>query len=59
MPSGVCNALKSRGQLSKVTNELTPEIIAYTDVLYCTRVQKERFPDLASFEAVKDAFVIG
>jgi carbamoyl-phosphate synthase/aspartate carbamoyltransferase len=58
MPSGVRDGLKSRGQLNKVTNELTSEIVASSDVLYCTRVQKERFPDLASYEQVKDAFVI-
>lgn len=58
MPSGVRDALKSRGQLNHVSNELTPEIIAASDVLYCTRVQKERFPDLATFEGVKDSFVI-
>ncbi|KAL1605791.1 Carbamoyl-phosphate synthase [Nothophoma quercina] len=58
MPSGVREALKSRGQLNKVSTELTPEIIASSDVLYCTRVQKERFPDEATYEKVKDSFVI-
>jgi carbamoyl-phosphate synthase/aspartate carbamoyltransferase len=58
MPSGVRDALKARGQLNSVSTELSAEIVAASDVLYCTRVQKERFPDLASYEAVKDAFVI-
>ena len=58
MPSSVSEALKSRGQLNTISNELTPEIIASSDVLYCTRVQKERFPDVASYEQVKDSFVI-
>lgn len=58
IPASVRDALKSRGQLGVVSNELTTEIIANTDVLYCTRVQKERFPDLAHYERVKDAFVI-
>jgi carbamoyl-phosphate synthase/aspartate carbamoyltransferase len=58
MPESVRDALKSRGQLNQISNELTPEIIAATDVLYCTRVQKERFPDPASYEQVKNAFVI-
>ncbi|KAH7061992.1 hypothetical protein BKA63DRAFT_192683 [Paraphoma chrysanthemicola] len=58
MPSGVRDALKSRGQLNTVSHELTPEIVASTDVLYCTRVQKERFPDAAIYEKVKDSFVI-
>jgi carbamoyl-phosphate synthase/aspartate carbamoyltransferase len=58
MPSSVREALAARGQLKTVSNSLTPEIVAESDVLYCTRVQKERFPDTASYEAVKDAFVI-
>jgi hypothetical protein len=58
MPNSVREALKSRGQLNTVSTELTPEIIASSDVLYCTRVQKERFPDEASYEKVKDSFVI-
>jgi hypothetical protein len=49
---------KARGQLNKVTTELTDDIVASSDVMYCTRVQKERFPDVSSYEAVKDAFVI-
>ncbi len=28
------------------------------DILYATRIQKERFPDLAEYEKVKDAYVI-
>lgn len=32
--------------------------IAQTDVLYVTRVQKERFEDLEEYERVKNAFVI-
>ncbi|KAI8942686.1 hypothetical protein NX059_000735 [Plenodomus lindquistii] len=58
MPSGVRDALKTRGQLNIISTELTPEIVASSDVLYCTRVQKERFPDIATYEAVKDLFVI-
>jgi len=58
MPAGVRDALKSRGQLNIISTELTPEIVASSDVLYCTRVQKERFPDMTTYEAVKDAFVI-
>jgi carbamoyl-phosphate synthase/aspartate carbamoyltransferase len=58
MPRGVRDALKSRGQLNTVSNELTSEIVASSDVLYCTRVQKERFPDAATYEQVKDSFVI-
>lgn len=34
------------------------EIISEVDVLYVTRVQKERFTDLTDYEAVKDAYII-
>ncbi|KAF2651738.1 aspartate carbamoyltransferase [Lophiostoma macrostomum CBS 122681] len=58
MPEGVLEPLRSRGQLSEVSHKLTTDIIAKSDVLYCTRVQKERFANLAHYEQVKDAFVI-
>jgi len=58
IPASVLESLKSRGQLGTVSNDLTPELVANSDVLYCTRVQKERFADLASFERVKDSFII-
>ncbi|KAI5362928.1 putative carbamoyl-phosphate synthetase large subunit-like, ATP-binding domain-containing protein [Septoria linicola] len=51
LPSKVKASLESRGQLGVVSEQLTPEIIANTDVLYCTRVQKERFDSEASYEA--------
>lgn len=37
---------------------LTDEILQETDILYVTRVQKERFSDLEEYEKVKDAFII-
>jgi aspartate carbamoyltransferase catalytic subunit len=33
--------------------------LAESDVLYVTRVQKERFPDEAAYEAVSGSYVIG
>jgi aspartate carbamoyltransferase catalytic subunit len=36
---------------------LTDELLMTSDVIYMTRVQKERFGDIASYEAVKDAFI--
>jgi aspartate carbamoyltransferase catalytic subunit len=34
------------------------EVIADVDVLYVTRVQKERFSDLAEYERVKDYYIV-
>ncbi len=36
--------------------DFTPEIIAKTDILYMTRVQRERFTDLMEYERVKDLY---
>ncbi|EON60974.1 protein pyrABCN [Coniosporium apollinis CBS 100218] len=58
LPSGIRDTLASRGQLSKESSELSPEIVARSDVLYCTRVQKERFESMESYELVKDSFVV-
>ena len=58
LPRAVRAALVSSGQLILESTQLTPEIIAKSDVLYCTRVQKERFESLEEYEKVKDACVV-
>ncbi|TVY85114.1 Protein pyrABCN [Lachnellula suecica] len=59
LPSDILDLIKSKpGQLLSVSTELTPDIIARSDVLYCTRVQRERFHDLAEYERLKDSFVV-
>ncbi|KAK6512073.1 hypothetical protein TWF481_000970 [Arthrobotrys musiformis] len=58
MPEEVKAEIVKHGNLMGEYNELTPEIIGRSDVLYCTRVQKERFADLSEFERLKDAFVV-
>lgn len=37
---------------------LTPEILGESDILYVTRVQKERFDTEEAYNAVKDSFII-
>lgn len=39
------------------TNTLSDEILANSDVIYMTRVQKERFADIGSYEAIKNSFI--
>ena len=56
LPAAVRQQLVDTDQLVCESETLTPEILGRTDVLYCTRVQKERFPTLAEFEAVKDSY---
>lgn len=47
VPLEVRENLQSRGALVCESHELTNEIVAHSDVLYCTRIQKERFADEA------------
>lgn len=58
MPNDVRNNLADSGILFAESTVLTPEIIARSDVLYCTRVQKERFDDLDEYERLKDSFIV-
>ncbi len=57
MPAEIIAELKSKGVTQSEYNTLDP-VLAKTDVLYVTRVQKERFEDQAEYESVKGAFVI-
>jgi carbamoyl-phosphate synthase/aspartate carbamoyltransferase len=59
LPREILELIQAKpGQLLIETTELTPEVIAQSDVLYCTRVQKERFDDLEEYERLKDSFVV-
>ena len=58
LPVELRDMLKASGQLVSETTDLTPEIVAQSDVLYCTRVQKERFEDAALYEKVKNTIVV-
>ncbi len=57
MPSEIIDEINTKGIPQKEYNRLEA-ILPETDVLYVTRVQKERFSDLGEYESVKDAFVI-
>ncbi|KAJ5357051.1 ATP-grasp fold subdomain 1 [Penicillium concentricum] len=58
LPEDVRQLIVASGQLVLESEELTPEIVANSDILYCTRVQKERFVDLAEYERLKNTFII-
>ncbi len=57
MPAEIIAELNSQGVAQAEYRELEPVLVA-TDVLYVTRVQKERFTDLNEYESVKGAYVI-
>jgi aspartate carbamoyltransferase catalytic subunit len=51
------NEVKTHGKQVRETYDVH-EVIADVDVLYVTRVQRERFADQAQYESVKDYYVI-
>jgi len=57
MPVEVVGELEERGIPQQASESLDP-FIADTDVLYVTRVQKERFKDQDAYEKVRGSYVI-
>ncbi len=57
MPKEVMDEVGAKGIQQAEFNSLT-DVLPETDVLYVTRVQKERFEDPADYEKVKGAYVI-
>ena len=57
MPEHIMEEVKERG-IPQSEHSTLDMVLAESDVLYVTRVQKERFSDLNEYENVKDAFVI-
>ena len=49
---------KENGIKYEEHTEFTDEIIAEADILYMTRVQKERFSDLMEYEHVKNVYIL-
>ncbi|MCK9154927.1 MAG: aspartate carbamoyltransferase [Paludibacteraceae bacterium] len=49
---------KSQGIKFEEHSELNEQNIADTDILYMTRVQKERFTDLFEYEKVKNVYIL-
>lgn len=56
MPKEYIDLCDKLGIPYEIHTELSPEVINSTDILYMTRVQRERFPDLAEYERVKDFY---
>ncbi|RCK74308.1 MAG: Aspartate carbamoyltransferase [Anaerolineae bacterium] len=57
MPAEIVQELNEKNIVQKEYTALD-EVLPQTDVLYVTRVQKERFENLDEYESVKDAYVI-
>ena len=58
LPVDVRQQLISSGQLILETHELSKEVVARSDVLYCTRLQKERFEDPSTYEKVRGGLIV-
>merc|ERR1712224_527690 len=58
MPAEVASIATQNGCSHTDHSVLTPDILQETDILYVTRVQKERFETVEAYDAVKDAFII-
>lgn len=59
MPKYILEDLKNKKiKFQELKIEDSNNAMEKLDILYATRIQKERFPDLAEYEKVKDAYVI-
>lgn len=57
MPEEITSSLRSKGIEVVETEDLT-EAASKSDLLYMTRIQKERFEDLSEYERLKGSFII-
>jgi aspartate carbamoyltransferase catalytic subunit len=57
MPAELVEHIGARGIVQSEHSDLN-EVLATTDILYVTRIQKERFTDQADYDAVKDSYII-
>ena len=57
MPKETLHDLEKNNIKYKETNRLK-DVIDDVDVLYVTRIQKERFPDVEEYERIKGAYLI-
>ncbi len=57
MPKYIKDELKNKGVDFEEVEDIKP-IIPHLDIMYVTRIQKERFAVLEDYEKVKDAYII-
>ena len=58
MPQQYLEFCKEHDISFTVTTEFSPEVINETDILYMTRVQRERFTDLMEYERTKSLYTL-
>ena len=57
MTSSIIEELKEKKIKYKLSEKIE-DVIEKVDILYMTRIQKERFPDVMEYEKVKNAFIL-
>lgn len=57
MPEEITKELRDKGAEIEETTDVK-EALSKSDIVYVTRVQRERFPDEASYEAVKGSYIL-
>ena len=58
MPQEFLKICDRRGIPYTVTTDFDSKVITRSDILYMTRVQRERFSDLMEYERVKDLYTL-
>lgn len=58
MPKEYLKFCDEQGIDYTVHTDFSPEVINSSDIIYMTRVQRERFTDLAEYERVKDLYTL-
>lgn len=58
LPADVRQQMGLAGQLVQEGAELTKEVVARSDVLYCTRVQKERLEAPGEYEPLRGGLIV-
>lgn len=58
MPQEYLDFCKFHDITYEETKDFSPDVINHADILYMTRVQRERFVDLEEYDRVKDVYVL-
>ncbi len=56
MPQEYLEFCREHGLKYEITDDFSPSVIQRSDIIYMTRVQRERFSDIQEYERVKDLY---
>ncbi|CCH59599.1 hypothetical protein TBLA_0B07830 [Henningerozyma blattae CBS 6284] len=58
LPTALVKELADANMLNIISEDMSQEVISQSDVLYCTRVQEERFENRETYERLKDVYIV-